>query len=147
MEIIIAQEKDLPEIIKLYEDYNGENMGEYKKSFNKEKVYQAVVNMITKNGIVLLAKIDDKIIGAVVGCINTCLFTDDIIFVSMFFYMKKKYGGYAKEFIKEISVFIKKYSVNKLVFASPMFDNSEKYNRFYKMLGFKVLETHFVKEI
>lgn len=138
--ITIATQKDLPDIYHIcdtFKDYPGIDSGVLKES---------IKSMVEIGGI-LLAEINGNIVGGVAGYVMPGLYNGDLIFSVMFLYMKKGYRQYTKKFIKELELVLLPTKVNKIVFGILHSKVSHGYERFYRMMGYKKLETHVYKNI
>jgi hypothetical protein len=113
---------------------------------NFTKIETSLVDMI-KKGNVLLAIDNNKTIGGAAGWVLPCGFNNDLMFMAMFFYIKKEYRRYTVIALREIEKFLSKTDCTKIVFSSPNVECYQEYNRFYRMQGYKELETHFAKTI
>lgn len=96
---------------------------------------------------VLMAKVDGVTIGVFGGYIFHSLFTKDIMFQSMFFYVIPKYRKHTREFLKEVELALIPTKVTRIVIGVAAFKRFEAQRRFFKMMGYKTLEEHFYKRI
>lgn len=115
---------------------------------DRNKTKNALREMVYANG-VLLFEYNNFVVGGVAGYVMPSMFTDDSFFMSMFFYVRKEYRNLTKQCIKELELCILPSRITKLIFGVLALDNI-KYNkqkRYFKMLGYKELETHFYKDV
>lgn len=144
IELRMANPNDLETIESLYEDFTGENMNVV---LDKAIVKQSIIRMI-KDAAIILASVEDEVIGFVAGYIQNCHFSNDVMFSLMYFYIKEEHRKHSAGFLKVLEELLKKNTpATKFVVSSPAFTDSDKLDRFYKINGFKILETHFYKDI
>ena len=146
MNIRFAEEKDLEAIYELYKHYTGDNIKQYNVILNKEKITENIRSFVM-NKCGLVAEVNGEIVGGLAGIITPCLFTNDVMFMSMFLYFPEKHRKYVVTFIKGVEEILERTNVTRLVVANPAFENADKMDRFYTMLGFQKLETHYVKAV
>ncbi len=115
------------------------------KSTNK------LVELITDNHLMLvLETVEEKptIVGGVGGMIIPFLFNDKVLmFQEFFFYIEPKYRKYSLLLFRELELACKRLEVNNIIMGFPSYNNMDRLERFYKMRGFRKLETHFIKRI
>lgn len=144
----LAEADDLPEMFKIVDTYDGDIL------IDSNKVKNSLRDMVYMQG-VIIAYYNDVSIGAVAGYVFPSMYNDDLMFHQMFFYVKKEYRALTIQFIKELELVLIPTKVNKIVMGIPMHTTSketeqpqhDKLLRFYKMLGYKVLETHVFKQL
>jgi hypothetical protein len=82
-----------------------------------------------------------------IGTITPSIFSDDLIYGSLFFFMVKGYRNLANNFISQISGMLKQKKITRIIIGNPEFNHPEKMDRFYKLLGFRRLETHYIRSL
>lgn len=137
--VSIAVEKDLPMIYRMIEGYSGN------QPIDRVKVMQAARDLVSIHG-VLVADVNAEPIGIMAGYVMNSLFTDDVMFSTMFFYVKPEYRRYAREFMKEVELVLLPTKVNKIVIGIPYFVHPT-FKRFLHMMGYSELEAHYQKRI
>lgn len=146
MRVRLAEEKDVKDVMDLFTEYANEGLGEYNITLDTARAEKIVRSSIDRKcGFVLIE--DDKIVGGMAGYIVESFFSDDVFMQSIFFYIKKPYRSKAALFIKSLEIILRATKVTKFIIANIETNNGEKLERFYKMLGFKKLETHYIKGV
>lgn len=146
LEVTMAKSEDQAIIEALYKDFSGEHMAEI-AVLDKAIVSESIKRMI-KDGALILGNISGKTIGFVAGYFQNCHFSNDVMFSLMYFYVHEKYRTYSSTFLKVIEELLKvNTNATKFVVSSPAFLSHEKLDKFYRINGFKLLETHFYKDI
>jgi hypothetical protein len=147
MIIRLAEDKDLQAIYDLgFDSYSAEAVRNYDTVINKEKAKDSVANLV-KNKTVFVATDNEKIIGVMVGMISDCIFSNDLIYSTLFFFMADRYRHLAKDFLQALETILKYAHVTKFVISNPELNHGGKIERFYLMNGFKRLEVHMIKNI
>lgn len=138
----IANANDLPEVFELVDDYDGEI------AIDKTKTKNNLREIVYMQG-AMLFEYEGTIIGGVAAYVCPCMFTNDVIYTAMFFYVREQFRFLTVEIIKEMELVLLPTKVTKIVFGVPIIDNknAHKLIRRFKMLGYEPLETHMYKRI
>ena len=145
MIVRFAQEKDLENIFEAYKDYEGDNLKKLDAILNKG-VVERNIRIMLENKSIIIAEIEGKVIGGMAGQFIPCLFTNDIMFCSMLFFVHHNKRKHTVPFIREIEKLLKGTRATRFVVATPATMDG-KMDRFYSLLGFQPLEKHFYKVI
>ena len=138
----IAEPSDLFKIFEFCDEYNdGINI-------NRNKAKDALRDLVYIKG-VMLVDYQDQTIGGIAGYVQPCMFTNDILFSVMFFYVKPDLRFLTGKIIKEVELVLLPTKVTKIVFGVPVFENrkTEIVVKYYQMQGYKPLEVHLFKRI
>ena len=147
MDIRLAEEKDLPAIYELgFDSYSAEVVATYGSVVDKDKCRKIAETMV-KNKTVFLAISERNIIGAMLGIFTNSGFDSEVIYNSMFFFMKTEYRKFTKQFINDVENLLKLTTATRFIIGNPEFNNGPEMDRFYSIMGFKKLETHYIKPI
>lgn len=140
MIIKFAQPEDLCEIDDLYRGYLSP------VKFDQHRVAEALKGMIALNS-VIVAVVDDKIVGVLAGYFFPSLINSDIYFVTMFSFFREKHRRYAVRFFQRIDEILETTQATKFFVGVPFYQDQKKMDRFYRMKGFTPCETHYVKDV
>ena len=91
--------------------------------------------------------IEREISGAMVGAIVQSGFDSEILYTSLFFFIKLEWRKFTKNFIDGVAEILKSTPATRFIVGNPEFNNGPEMDRFYSMMGFKKLETHYIREI
>lgn len=138
--IRIAEPNDLPEIFRFCDEYSDG------LEINRDKAKNSLRDILYLQG-VLMFDYEGKKIGGVAGYVMPCMFTDDVMFSIMFFYVRKEFRFLTKQIIKEIELVMLPTKATKIVFGVPMTKNYNSMIRYFRMMGYTPLETHMEKRI
>jgi len=139
MNIRIAQTCDIPTLQQMNRDHASGSQ------YNKDKVDNFIAGCV-QTGRVLVAVVDDKVVGFMAGNVQESLFTDDVFFIAMVLYFKEGYSIHVGRFLGMVNDFLDAMTkATKLVIAVPYFHANNE--RLYELKGFQKLETHWVRDI
>ena len=139
----IATEANLEDIFSLVDSYVSENGLIY----IDPSIAKKTLTQITKINGVLLLRYNEEIVGGMAGYIMPGLFMKDNFFSTLFLYLKKDYRSLTKKLITEAEKILKVAGVSQLVYGVPYSLDSKNLGRFFRIMGYNNLETHYCKEI
>lgn len=138
----LAEPTDLLEIYNLVDGYDGEE----RLRFDHQKVKLSLRDMVYLKGVVL-AVYKEQIIGGVAGYVLNSIFNDDVLYCAMVLYVKREFRDVSRKVLTEFELSLLPTKVTKIIFGvmdGPKFKVKQ---RFFKMMGYRFLESHFVKGI
>lgn len=139
--IRIAGPDDLPDLFQLVDEYSDGI------KHNPRFVKNSLRDLLYIQG-VLVGDLNGHVIGGVAGIALPCMWNDDVLFSVMFFYIRNRYRHLTRCFINELEHSLLPTKATKLVFGVPNFGaDYEPRKRFMRMLGYRELETHMVKNV
>ena len=138
----IAKANDLPDVFELVDAYDDGRIID--KTITKNSLREIVYDQG-----VLLVEYDETVIGGIAGYVMPSMFTRDIIFSVMFFYVRPQFRFLTKKILKELELSMLPTIANKIVFGVDLDGgkNASKMLRYYRMAGYKPLETHVYKRM
>lgn len=139
--IRVAQPNDLPEVFRLVDSVDSE---EFIFEINRDKLKNSLRELIYVRG-ALFGECNGQVIGGVAGYALPCMFTDEMLYCCMFLYVKKEFRHLTKKFIQELELTLLPTNAKRLTFGVPEGQSSDLMQRFFKMMGYKKLETHYYK--
>ncbi len=113
---------------------------------NRNKAKESLREFVYADA-VLMVEYDGEIVGGIAGYVQEGMFTDDVMFSVMFFYMKRDFRRLTKRVIKELEATLRTTKVTKIVFSIPFGSKSDRLERYYRIMGYATLETHYQKSI
>lgn len=145
IQIRFALNSDLENIIDLCSDYGqgGDILG-LNIPINRDRIKESVIFNF-HNVIVLI--LDGVIIGAIVGNVVNCECTADTVFMAMLLYVKKAYRRYTKYFLQGADKLSREKDATMFLLVAPNFKDRKRLERFYSILGYRLLESHYVKKV
>lgn len=143
VDLYVALMSDVDKVMVLVDNYlSDEGLIKIDGDIAKRSLKQ----IIKMNG-VLLGEVDGEVIGGAAGYTMPGLFTSDVFFSILFFYVKKDCRKMTSSFIKAIEEMLKMAGITKIVFGVPYTWNYPVLSRFYRMMGYSLLESHYCKDI
>ena len=134
----IAGPNDLPDIFRLVDSYEDGFM------MDSDTLKNHLRDMVYIHG-VIIAEYNGVVIGGVAGYALPCMFTEEILYSCMMFYVKKQYRRLTKSFVKELEMFLLPTNAKRLIFSTLATPDGYKLQHFFRSLGYTELETHFAK--
>lgn len=138
MIVRLATRKDLIKAEDFYKDYGD-------SSFPFFRIGKQIANLIDNNSAIVV-EYNGELIGGMAGYISKTITGEESVYMVMFFYVVRRFRRKIRRILKAIMAFLKG-KVQQIIIASPYTEDSAKRDRFYKIMGFKPLETHFVRSL
>jgi ribosomal protein S18 acetylase RimI-like enzyme len=93
--------------------------------------------------------VNNEAAGIIGGCIVPCLFTGDSIAVEQYWYVLPEFrkGRLGLSLLSAFESEVKRRGAKRCYIGNLAALNNDKMKRLYKLLGYKELETHFVKPL
>jgi hypothetical protein len=102
---------------------------------------------ICKNDGILLINEQGRCVGVIGGFATETIFSKDIIWNQCIIYVQKEYRKHTKEFYKYFEYYIKQRGFNQITMGAISNKYYKLTDRWLKGLGFKPIETHYIKEL
>jgi len=134
-----ATPDDIPGINNMIDGYDGP------VPIDRERVKHSGAALINSGGLIVAIHLG-VIVGGAGGYYLPCGFNGDIIFAVMFLYMRPRRRRHVRWFLRQVE-FQAGRQANRIVYAVPVHDRSEKHERFFRMLGYSRLEVHVEKRL
>lgn len=147
----VATADDLDETVALVSRFCHETP--YDISFDPQKIHDVVSSIINgkaTEGIAILAQLDDKPVGAIIGVVQPFLLSHDNVALELMWWMHPNYrkGRTAFKLLEAFEHWGKHIAGCTLVQMSTVQElNSEKLRKFYSKLGYKSAELSFYKKL
>jgi hypothetical protein len=93
----LAKPSDMLDVFDLVDNYEGTI------PLNVERTKDNLRDIVYGAG-VLLGEYNGEVFGGIAGYALPCLFNDEVMYVAMFFYVKKDYRHLTKKFLKEVEL-------------------------------------------
>lgn len=149
MRVRYAKPTDLNAMIKLVKEFFAANSFEHFGFSIDIASIERLVDIITKKHLMLILEASDKkIVGGVGGLTVPFLFNDNnTVFQELFFYIKIGFRRYSHLLMAELKKECKALKLDMMIMGYPCNGKADKLERFYKIKGFKKLETHFIARV
>ena len=131
------------------EEFYDEGFDEYKWGFNKEHA-SATYKLFIINHICYLAEFNGEIVGCLAGCVSEHHFNYNFkYFQESMWYVKKglRGKGIATALLEAVKVEAKERGCERFVVGHTDNIMPAFMKKFYQQLGFKLFETHYIKDL
>lgn len=122
--------------------YEAEKVNTFKPT--KERILQ--IMEVCRNTSLLLY-VDKKLVGVIGGFESINFMSTEPIWHEVLFFIKSGYRIHSKDFFKVFEVFIRNKGFKIICFGCVHNDKHKLMDRFYRSLGFKPIEHHYMKRI
>jgi N-acetylglutamate synthase-like GNAT family acetyltransferase len=144
-----ARPEDANAIVNLVMEFKDESLHEYSMSFRTKTIFKIVKNLIN-DGVCSVIDDNGNISGVVIGLVFPSIFDEHILIAQeMIWYVSEKFrhgiGGI--RLLKFFENECKKKGVRQIIMVHMGNSKAEKLELFYKKIGYKELERHYIKEV
>jgi len=134
------------QVLELVKEFEAEFLGEFGLGVNDDVFDQAIE---TQAGTSFLLFIDGKLEGLLSGVLMHAFAIKGLTWQENIWYVRKPYrnGRYGLALFKYAQAKLKEAGVNIMVMAHLANETGRKIGRLYEKLGFKPLETHYIRRL
>lgn len=145
MHVETYTDKHFLDVVKLVENFHKEAVGEYDELLSPEAVIETIKAADPKTLFLLI--IDGVCQGLLYGMISKSLTSGKMIFQEIMWYVNAPFRQYGVSLLKEVEKHLKSEGVSIIIMAVLENSKTEKLKRFYERLGYRPMETHYVRAI
>jgi GNAT superfamily N-acetyltransferase len=147
LEIRVEQFSELyyDDIIKIVENFHEESLGEYDQLFDKEALYLTIQNAQHNNAFLLI--INNRCEGILYGQEISSKFNDKRLFQEILWYVNEPYRKYGVRLLREVEKRLKTDGFSIMIMSAMENSKSMKLKVFYERLGFKAMETNYMRTL
>lgn len=145
MQISQYVQKHKDEIAVIVRNFHAESIGEYDNGFNSETVMEAILGADPKNAYLLT--FDDKCEGLIFGTRMRSPTSGKTMYQEIIWYVNPDFRGNGMWLFNEVQKRLKEDGVGIIIMAVMENSKTEKLKSLYTRLGFRPMETHYVKEL
>ena len=139
-----VEEKDFDSALKLLKEFQAESLDAYNLLCN-DKIALSIMPKFIGSSFVL--ETDNAIVGVIAGIIVTYPLNDEKIYHEQIWYVNKTYRKYGIKLYLKPEQYCKKNNIKKIIMVSMANSKTQKLEEFYKRLGYKLLESHYIKNL
>jgi GNAT superfamily N-acetyltransferase len=140
-----ATHDDIPQAVELIRTFQKNSLNDYNLYFD-EAYSNAILNKSVDT--TLVAEVEGQVVGLISGLIVNYPLNDQKIFQETIWFVAEKYRNVGIKLLKELERVAKeKWGCAKLVMVYIGNSKPDKLHKFYERIGFRMLETHFIKEL
>ena len=135
---------DFSDVLNLIEEFHKESVEEYGLRCERSQLEKAVQDN-KANGLVL--EMDGKIVGLIAGKVVDYPLQTTKIFQETIWFVSKNYRRYGLMLLKELEKRCKSQGIGMVIMVALGSSMKDKLDRVYKMMGYRELETHYIRVI
>lgn len=132
------------DVVRLAESFYTEAVKDYESHIDAHAVIDTIKAQ-ADNGFVLV--IDGKAQGVLSGHVMKSMLNDGLIFQETIWYVSPNFRKYGTRLLSEATKILKMRGVSMVIMVALANSMSERLGKFYKRLGFKEMETHYMSAI
>lgn len=135
----------LADVARLIENFHEEAVGEYDGVIDKAAILETIKTADHTNAFLLI--VDEVAQGILYGTRLRSPMNGGEIFQEVMWYVNKPFRAHGVRLLKEVEKHLKSDGVSTMIMAVLENSKTEKLKSFYTRLGFKPLETHFIRSL
>jgi len=140
-----AKLEDIERSIYLFEEFVKESLDEYNFKLDVNHVINIASKYVDTSFVV---EKDNKIVGVVAGYIDSSILDGSKVYNEVVWFVSKPYRKYGIRLLKELeNKCMNGWGVKHIVMMYIENCNADKMGEFYKRVGYKPLERHFIKTL
>ena|SRR3990167_1328934 len=136
------------DVIKLVEDFHNEAVGEYTGLFDPNVLIENIVKLKDgncHNAFLLIT--EDSCQGIIAGIECNSLTSKSKMFQELIWYVNKPFRRYGVKLLQEAERRLKLNGIDIMIMAVLENSKTEKLKSLYSRLGYKPMETHYVRNL
>jgi len=133
------------DVVRLIKEFHEEAVHEYDKEFISEAVVETIQTGDPSNCFLLI--VNDSCQGLLYGTRIRSPLNGKTIFQEIMWYVSKPYRGHGIRFLNKVEKIVQSEGVGIIIMAVLENSKTEKLKAFYKRVGYKPIETHFMREL
>ena len=141
------QEKYKDDVIQIVRNFHGEAVGEYDNIFDVEALAQTIEDNAQNHHNCFLLILDGRAEGMLFGATFKSLINGKDIFQEIVWYVNEPYRRYGVKLLKDVQNILQSRGVNIMIMAVLENSKTSKLKSFYEKMGFKLMESHFVRSL
>jgi|SRR3990167_3248409 len=145
MDVETYSERYFSDVVKLIENFHEEALKEYDEAIDYHAIVRTIQSADHGNSFLLI--VDGSCQGILSG---TCLVSPASgkqIFQEVIWYVNKAFRRYGVWLLREVEKILKSKGVSIIIMAVLENSKAEKLKSFYQRLGYKPMESHFVRTL
>jgi len=135
---------DFMDVSRLLQEFHKEALEEYGLDCESHQIEKAINENKSE---VLVLEMDGKVVGLIAGTIIDYPLQKAKIFQELIWYVSKSYRKYGISLLKELEKRCKERGIYTVIMVAMGNSMAAKLDRLYRITGYKLLETHYIKVI
>lgn len=135
---------DFMDVASLIQEFHKEALEDYGLKCEDSQIGQAIKNNQAET---LVLEMDGKVVGLITGKITDYPLQKKKIYQEFMWYVSKAYRRYGISLLRELEAKCKERGIGMIIMVAMGNSMSAKLDRLYKLTGYRLLETHYIKVI
>lgn len=133
------------DVVKIVENFHAEAVKEYEGELSLEKLIEIIKSSEPEDSFLLI--VDGTCQGLLSGVRFQSLVTGQMIFQELIWYVNKPFRSRGVLLLKEAEKRLQEQGVSSMIMAVLENSKTEKLKSLYEKLGFKKMETHYIRRL
>ena len=133
------------DVVKLIKNFHEEAVSEYDQEFNSDAVIETIKTADHANSYLLI--VDEVCQGILSGTMLRSPNNGSGIFQEVIWYVNKPFRRYGVQLLRVVENTLKSIGVSTMIMVALENSKSSKLKTFYERLGYKPMETHYVRNL
>ena len=138
----------LDDVVRIVENFHRESIGEYDALFDANSLIETIKHEAVNNsGNGYLLIVDEVCQGIIFGVKVKSLTNGKTMFQEIIWYVNEPFRRYGVILLRHVEKILKSEGIGIMIMAVMENSKAEKIKAFYERLGFKKMETHYVRSL
>ena len=147
MRVETYSDRYLSDVVRLVENFHKESLCEYDDIFNSDSLLETITAQRENSDNAFLLIVDDVCQGILFGSRFKSMINGGWAFQEVIWYVNEKFRSHGVRLLREAEKLLKSSGVSIMIMAVLENSKTEKIKAFYQRLGFKPMESHFVRNL
>jgi len=144
MRVEIYSEKYFSDVVGLIEKFHSEYLTDYYGLPLKDAITETLINF---KDLTFLLINKDKCVGVLAGVEIKSKLNDERFFQEIIWYVEKPYGHFGFYLIEKVKIMLKSLGFSHIIMSVLESMKSKRIEAIYNKLGFKPIETHYIRNL
>lgn len=144
MTIIPYEPKYHDDVVSIVKNFYNEALSEFSQEIDLNSL-EATIENLKKDSFLLI--MDDKCVGLIAGQVTTNPLNNNKVFQELIWFTHKDYRRYGIMMLNEVEKRLKESGITQIVMALIHNSKANQLAKFYEKIGFRPMETHFIKNL
>jgi len=140
-------DKYLDDVVNIIKNFYNEAVCEYDNMISVDAIVETITNNKQSAENAFLLIVDGHCQGMIFGSRFKSLIGNNQIFQEIIWYVNENYRGYGISLLRHVEKLLKSQGISIMIMAVLENSKTEKIKSFYERLGFKPMETHYVRNL
>lgn len=145
VEIVTYSDKYQDDVSKIIHNFYEEALNEYESFTNPEAIIDTIQSAQHENAFLLI--VDGVCQGILYGVVTRSVLNGGDMFQEVIWYINKEYRNKGVNLLKETEKILKERGIISIIMVALENSMSQRLKTFYERLGFKAMETHYIRSL